>query len=433
MKTSIILLFYVSAFVMSYAQNSIPKLSDNDIQNQMKSAYDLTLSLPKNYVKDGSIDYTRYLQEGINSNDVIKFPDFPVLINSEGLKLVSGNRVFFRNNSKIVMKPNNKVGYAIFWIQSVSNVSLINANMIGDRDNHLDSKGQWGMGIRIIDSKNVLIQNPSIKNCWGDGIYFGDDLNNDIVNDNVLVYNAKIDRSRRNGITITSGRNINIVNAKITNSNGVMPMSGLDIEPNDNRNILHNIYIENLYTKNKGAGLIFSIGQLKGSSQKISIKVNNHVNDSGTMGFYAGRLDYSDKKLGGEIIVNNSVYSNSDNNGILIEGYSGLNSPIIIFNNPKIINANEQTQKSERWGSGIVFLRDSRRNVNHKLGNFVVNNAEILDNRKSPRTRSAFHFIDDRKADFVNTKVTGKIITKGIQPSKIYVVKGRGVLLQNKN
>src|SRR5690554_2330265 len=45
--------------------------------------------LPSNYVEDGTRDYTSYVQQAINENQNVRFPDFPILINDTGIFLRS--------------------------------------------------------------------------------------------------------------------------------------------------------------------------------------------------------------------------------------------------------------------------------------------------------------------------------------------------------
>src|SRR5690606_12983874 len=70
-------------------------------QAYAKQAYDLTRSLPKGYVKDGTVDYTKYLQNGINNNKNVLFPDLPLLINKTGLTLKSGTTIVFPDKSRL--------------------------------------------------------------------------------------------------------------------------------------------------------------------------------------------------------------------------------------------------------------------------------------------------------------------------------------------
>jgi len=47
--------------------------------------------------------------------------------------------------------PNKAEAYAALLLADVQNVK------------------EWGMGIRITGSRNILIQDTAVNNCWGDG------------------------------------------------------------------------------------------------------------------------------------------------------------------------------------------------------------------------------------------------------------------------
>src|SRR5699024_9046472 len=98
------------------------------------------------------------------------------------------------------------------------------------------------------------------------------------VNENVKIINGVLDNNRRNGISIISGRNIEINNVFISNTNGQNPQSGIDIEPNSNDDILENIKLLNIETFNNTMnGIVVSIGNLSGQKKKeLSIKIDNH-------------------------------------------------------------------------------------------------------------------------------------------------------------
>src|SRR5699024_7536663 len=67
--------------------------------------------LPQNYVKDASVDYTKYIQKALDTNKKIVFPNFPLLINDNGLRLRNGSEVYFNKNSKLILKPSGKESY----------------------------------------------------------------------------------------------------------------------------------------------------------------------------------------------------------------------------------------------------------------------------------------------------------------------------------
>src|SRR6476660_8447368 len=63
--------------------NGVAVLKDNMLQATAPTSatgYNITKSLPSGYVKNGTIDYTKYVQAAINNNSVVVFPNFPILV-----------------------------------------------------------------------------------------------------------------------------------------------------------------------------------------------------------------------------------------------------------------------------------------------------------------------------------------------------------------
>ena len=50
---------------------------------------------------------------------------------------------------------------------------LSGGRIIGDRDNHLGTTGEWGHGIMIRGSSRVTVRDIHISRCWGDGVSIG--------------------------------------------------------------------------------------------------------------------------------------------------------------------------------------------------------------------------------------------------------------------
>ncbi|MBS1504828.1 MAG: hypothetical protein JST32_22395, partial [Bacteroidetes bacterium] len=136
-------------------------------------AFDLTNSLPQGYVTDGSVDYTTYLQQGIQAHANVIFPNFPVMISPRGLTLISNSCLIFKEQSKLIMMPNSQSNYQAIRLNNLKNVTLYGPIIQGDRDQHKAAKGEWGMGIWIAGCDGVKIYNAHISDCWGDGIYIG--------------------------------------------------------------------------------------------------------------------------------------------------------------------------------------------------------------------------------------------------------------------
>jgi len=82
--------------------------------------------LPAGYVKDGSRDYTSYLQAAINKYSNLVFPAFPIMVNANGLTIPSNKTITFLTGSTIVFKPTLLATYNILKISGSTNVTLYN-------------------------------------------------------------------------------------------------------------------------------------------------------------------------------------------------------------------------------------------------------------------------------------------------------------------
>lgn len=283
----------------------------------LSNVVDLTKYLPKGYNTEGRVDYTEFIQKGLDENLKVTMPDFPILVNKSGLKLRSNQIISFKSKSKLIMVPNEETNYAVLHVVNIENVEIFNPNIEGDRFTHLGKKGEWGMGISILSSKNILISNANIKECWGDGIYLGEDRKSKLPNENIKIVGGVIDNNRRNGISVITAKNLEISDMLISNTNGKDPMSGIDIEPNNNRQFLQNIVLKNINTINNGnEGIKVYLKYYAGSKNEISINIEN-LNDSNSQhGFtYSGVLkeDFvKSREMKGYIKLKNYKSDNSN-------------------------------------------------------------------------------------------------------------------------
>jgi hypothetical protein len=283
----------------------------------VSNLYDLTKSLPSGFARDGSVDYTDYLQNGINSNQNVIFPDFPVLVNPKGLSLKSNTTVVFAKNSKLISSPASTGSYQIIRIHNLNNVKLYYPNIVGDRNGHIGSTGEWGMGISIRGGGGIEVYNANVSNCWGDGIYLADGVKN------VTLNCPYVDNNRRNGISIVSANGVKVTNAVASNTNGSQPMAGIDIEPNRNSDVIDNISVQDPVTyNNKMQGILFVLKSLAGPVDKnVNIDIVNHkdIGSSYGMGFYNGSKKQGALPVKGNIHIVNPDWSGSKQSPILMD------------------------------------------------------------------------------------------------------------------
>lgn len=234
---------------------------------------------------NGETDDTKAIQDAIDfqsnaGGGTVLVPKGIYLINTYKSVMLKNNITLkFEDNSLLKAIATDKEYYEIINITDVENVKILGAVEIqGDRDHHLGKTGEWGFGISIRGSTNIVVENPHITNCWGDGIYIGSTLKQQF-SENIKILNPTLINNRRQGISIISAKNLEIINANISKTNGTLPESGIDIEPNNIKEILQGIRIINLNTKeNAQYGFKIYLKKIKFSENPVSIYVDSSAN-----------------------------------------------------------------------------------------------------------------------------------------------------------
>jgi hypothetical protein len=338
----------------------------------MGKAFDLTSLLPAGYVKDGSVDYTAYLQPGLDKHETVVFPGFPVLVNDKGLQAKSNSNLIFKPGSKLILAPTNKERYEILRITGVENVNVYFPVIVGDREKHQGSTGEWGMGIDIRSSRNIKIVQPKISNCWGDGICIGQlklkDVRADVASfptQNISIYYAQLDYNRRNGISVGCVNGLKIIKPVISNSYGTAPMTGIDIEPNSNRDVVDNIDIDDPVTFNNAQhGISVHLSALPGKQpREVNFSIKNHIDDGSQIGFFiSGYKEKYDnlargvQPLTGQIQVSNPVWKN--NRFPFRNGKSNGYSPAVKFSGVSVMKT-DRNGRSERNSNYMMEMKKS--------------------------------------------------------------------------
>ena len=156
--------------------------------------------------------------------------------NKTGILIPSNTRLIINGN--IYLKPNSLINYEIVHAKG-SNITISGrGSIVGDKENHTGTEGEWGMGL-YIRGKNVNVRDITIRDCWGDCIYVGSNSRN------VHIENCILDNGRRQGISVTSAQNVYIYDCIIKNVHGTPPQFAIDLEPNKGDTV-SNIYIHNI-------------------------------------------------------------------------------------------------------------------------------------------------------------------------------------------
>lgn len=189
---------------------------------------------------DGITDDTDAINEALKHSNVLNMNAKTYLVSANpetAIAIAAHNKVINGNGATIKITPVTDEYYHIIDVKGSTTIS--NLTIIGERDAHIGTSGEWGHGINISKCDHVHIENVTVKNCWGDGIYIGSYVTetHETGCNNVTISNCLIDNNRRNGISVIDCNNFIINACTISNSIGTNPQTGIDIERNSDAQI----------------------------------------------------------------------------------------------------------------------------------------------------------------------------------------------------
>lgn len=136
-------------------------------------------------------------------------------------------------------------------------------------------KSEWRHALSLRSCSNVLIRGLTIAASGGDGIYLGVARAGVPCRD-VVIRDVVCEDNHRQGISIISAENLLIENVVLRNTAGTAPQAGIDFEPNRPDERLVNCVMRNCVSEgNQGCGFAFWLGYLDGTSQPVSLRLEN--------------------------------------------------------------------------------------------------------------------------------------------------------------
>lgn len=229
-------------------------------------------------------------------NEVSINRDFHVTISKSGGSVLEPSSHSILNlNGTLFLEGNDCKSYQIINIKNKEDVSIKGGRIVGDVGKHTyikDSSSEWGMGVYILQSKNINISDLYITKCTGDGIYITGGKETSIgaydnASKNISIMNVTCDDNRRQGLSIIhvdgmAVRNCSFINTGLTEFTA--PGAGVDIEPNisNGRNMsVRNIVVDNCtITNNAGVAVSTSCShEEKGIANHKNILFSNCYTD----------------------------------------------------------------------------------------------------------------------------------------------------------
>ena len=112
-------------------------------------------------------------------------------------------------------------------------VVVRNLTIIGVRDES-NEKTQWAHGVVVEGASNVVLEKVICCKCRGDGFNITEtNLPGGLIwPKDITMINCRAEANHRNGLSITGGHLIRVLNSSFTSTIGQDPEAGIDIEPN---------------------------------------------------------------------------------------------------------------------------------------------------------------------------------------------------------
>ncbi len=241
---------------------SVIEIGNFKLAHEFKGYIDVVYFGTKNN-EDNTIKIQNCINAAIEGSIVVCNGDY--LISSNAVTINSGIRLkrmisLEINGNLKINNPTNQTSYTIVSAYMIDNFHIYGKGTInGDRINNNMTTGESGHGISIYECSNFTIKGLKIFDCWGDGINLGGTSGSNVANNkgcmNFEISGVTCTNNRRQGLSIVSGSNGRIINSIFEKTNGTMPQSGIDIEPN-NRQSTFDIVIDSCILRdNARAGL----------------------------------------------------------------------------------------------------------------------------------------------------------------------------------
>ncbi len=271
---------------------------------------------------DGITDDTAAIQRAIDAvagtGGTVMVPDGIYIIDavhvssSYGLRLKSDMTFRMTAAAVLQVKPNSAGGYRAILIRQAKNVAMVGGTLIGDRDQHLGTRGEWGMGIGIQASENVVIDNVTVKKAWGDGFYVH--AENGVRTRQLTICRVVADGNRRQGLSFIDVDGAVVRDSAFINTQGAPPAAGIDFEPN-NGNTNENVRVfRSVFRGNQGDGIQSGVpGRETGFAFIRNIVMeNNLISDNLKHG-----IEISNS---GPQVVRNNLIERNTRDGVYIRG-----------------------------------------------------------------------------------------------------------------
>ncbi len=228
--------------------------------------------------------------------------------------------------------------------------------------------GEWRMGISLNGCKNVRIENLTIENTGGDGIYIAPGTVP--YSEDIVIRNVRCFDNHRQGISVISVKGLLIEDTLLANTAGTNPQAGIDFEPNFWYDVIQNVTLRRVTASgNAGPGFVAYLTPLNPDSEPFSITLEQCVANENYVGGYVFAFPPK-SKLGDSIITLTDCTASGNHFEQLRLDDKPIDGSLV-----KIIGG-KFTRKESEFERYPVVMSSSRNNT-HDVGNVIFEQVTV--------------------------------------------------------
>jgi len=241
-----------------------------------------------------AIDNTSFLQFAFSQTT----EDTIVVDNVGGMDWNTGPLRIERNNVTIIFEEGVvlralfgefDIFESLIQVNDKTNINIIGyeAMFIMNKQEYVDlADSEFRHGISLNSASNIIVEGLTIRDTGGDGILVTRSFQPTSLKnycENVLIKNCRFSNNYRQGLSITSAKDLTILNCEFSETNGTLPEDGIDLEPDIPEERLENILIKDCRIfNNYGNAIQLALFMMQDNSLDVSIRIedtymsNNH-------------------------------------------------------------------------------------------------------------------------------------------------------------
>jgi hypothetical protein len=233
---------------------------------------------------------------------------------------------------------------------------------------------EWRHALSIHGCENITVEDLTLANSGGDGIYLGIGANNS-TNRHIAIRNVTCDGNNRQGISVITAENLLIENCVLRNTRGTAPQAGIDFEPNHPGERLVNCTMRNCRSENNaGDAYLFAFGRMQRDSEPVSIRLENC--SSKNCGRHSVKVGFGSSEglraVSGTMDFEGCRFDSDQSGGIYIRG-NEADGCRIRFSDCEIVRPAGQT------ASPAPVIIEAPRQMDIDAGNITLDDLRIRD------------------------------------------------------